>query len=128
MYSDIGVAFIHIHTYVHSYMPMYIYRPMYVWLHTYLNLCVQIIMHAHTWLHTYICMFICVAGMSILPFPVEFSCFGRKILHCLISDDVMMDKCSHNLYLYLILLISDTIGALYMELNDMFTVNRVLLF
>ena len=30
-----------------------------------------------------------VVGMSILPFPVEFSCFGGKILHCLISDVVI---------------------------------------
>ena len=35
-------------------------------------------------------MSVYVVGMSILPFPVEFSCFGGKILHCSISDDVIM--------------------------------------
>ena len=30
-----------------------------------------------------------VAGMGIHPFSMEFLCFGRKILHCSIFDDVI---------------------------------------
>ena len=27
---------------------------------------------------TYVCVHVCVTGMSIHPFPMEFLCFGRK--------------------------------------------------
>ena len=35
-----------------------------------------------------------VAGMSIHPFSTEFLCFGKKILHCLIFDDVIILHCN----------------------------------
>ena len=52
--------------------------------------CAFVCIYVHKYIHdrhTYINVY--VAGISIHPFPVEFSCFGGKILHCLISDDVI---------------------------------------
>ena len=57
VYHDMGVALVHVHTYLHLYMYTCTYRLMYV--ATYIPYCIHSYMHscAQTFLHTYMCVY-----------------------------------------------------------------------